>query len=73
MQPDFTAADLSFLDAYEEYFADAPSRSEYLRQTLPVALKSGAQFTAWVYVYNFPLPENADDFRDYLKAQTRYL
>ena len=76
MQPDFTAADLSFIDAYEEYFAYAPSKSEYLRQALPVALKSGAQFTAWVYVYNFPLHENAEpipsgDFRDYLKALAR--
>lgn len=76
MQPDFTAADLSFLDAYEEYFADMPSKSEYLRQALPVTLKNGARLTAWVYVYNFPLPENAEpipsgDFRDYLKARAR--
>lgn len=76
MQPDFTADDLKFLDTYEEYFADRPSKSEYLRRALPVALKHGAHIKAWVYVYNFPLPDNAEpipsgDFRDYLKAKLR--
>lgn len=76
MQPDFTAADLGVLDAYEEYFAHRPSKSEYLRQALPVTLKNGARLTAWVYVYNFPLPDSAEpipsgDFRDYLKARAR--
>ena len=71
MRPDFTDADLNYLDTYEEYFEDDPSNSEYLRKALPVELKSGASLTAWVYVYNFALPDSAEpipsgDFRDYI-------
>ncbi len=70
MRDSFTAADLRYLDTYEEYFPDAPSKSEYLRQALEINLKSGDRLTAWCYVYNFPLPSTAEpipsgDFRDY--------
>jgi len=68
----FSAADIDLLDAYEEYFPHTPSKSEYLRQAHPVTLKSGIQLSAWVYVYNFPLPETTEpipsgDFKDYVR------
>jgi gamma-glutamylcyclotransferase (GGCT)/AIG2-like uncharacterized protein YtfP len=71
MRPDFTEEDLNYLDAYEEYREDDPSNSEYLRKALTATLKTGAALTAWVYVYNAALPEDADpipsgDFKDYL-------
>ena len=34
----FTDADLRYLDTYEEYFPDAPSKSEYLRKALEINL-----------------------------------
>ena len=69
--PEFNAADMALLDAYEEYFPERPSNSEYLRHAHPVALKSGEKISAWVYVYNSPVPQNAEpipsgDFRSYL-------
>jgi gamma-glutamylcyclotransferase (GGCT)/AIG2-like uncharacterized protein YtfP len=71
IRPDFTKADLKFLDAYEDYFPDKPERSEYLRKALPIELKTGARLSAWVYVYNYTLPKNAEpipsgDFKDYI-------
>jgi gamma-glutamylcyclotransferase (GGCT)/AIG2-like uncharacterized protein YtfP len=73
-EPSFTEGDLALLDSYEEYFPEAPSKSEYLRKSLSVILKSGEHLSAWVYVYNFPLPENAEpipsgDFKAYLAAR----
>jgi len=70
----FSAGDIDLLDAYEEYFPHTPSKSEYLRQAHPVTLKSGIQLSAWVYVYNFPLPETTEpipsgDFKDYVRFQ----
>ena len=77
MRPNFTGADLGLLDAYEEYFSDKLTSSEYLRQELPITLKSGAWLGAWVYGYNFPVPETAPpipsgDFRDYARHYRQY-
>lgn len=71
--PSFTDDDLALLDSYEEYLPEAPAKSEYLRKAQTVTLKSGDTLTAWVYVYNFPVPENAEpipsgDFKAYLGA-----
>ena len=73
MRPDFTEADLKYLDAYEDYFPDTPERSLYLRKALSVELKTGAPLTVWVYVYNVALPKGAEpipsgDFRDYIHS-----
>lgn len=70
----FTEGDLALLDSYEEYFPEAPSKSEYLRKSLSVTLKTGEHLSAWVYVYNFSPPENAEpiptgDFKAYLAAR----
>jgi gamma-glutamylcyclotransferase (GGCT)/AIG2-like uncharacterized protein YtfP len=72
--PNFNAADLALLDAYEEYFPHAPSKSEYLREAHPVALSSGAQIAAWIYVYNIPLPETVEPipsghFKEYVRRR----
>ena len=72
--PDFSGADFDLLDAYEEYFPEDLAKSEYLRQAHPVTLKSGIQLSAWVYVYNFPLPETTEPipsggFKDYVRFQ----
>lgn len=75
MRPDFTEADLKYLDAYEDYFEGEPERSLYLRKALPAKLNTGASLTAWVYVYNAALPENAEpipsgDFGDYIQLMS---
>ncbi len=72
MRPEFTDADMKYLDAYEDYFETEPERSLYLRKALPIELKTGASLAAWVYVYNVSLPKNAEpilsgNFRDYIQ------
>jgi gamma-glutamylcyclotransferase (GGCT)/AIG2-like uncharacterized protein YtfP len=69
----FTARDLQLLDSYEEYYPNAPEKSEYLRLSLPVTLTKGETLDAWIYVYNSSLPIGAErigsgDFKVYLRT-----
>jgi gamma-glutamylcyclotransferase (GGCT)/AIG2-like uncharacterized protein YtfP len=43
---------LAALDAYEEFYADEPKRSQFLRVQCAVSLHSGRSVACWVYVYN---------------------
>lgn len=51
-----TPGELSRLDAYEEYDPRDPAGSLYLRQTREVTDAAGAQISADLYLYNWPLP-----------------
>lgn len=47
------------LDRYEECGPGFPEPAEYVRRELPVRLTSGEPLTAWVYVYNRAVSEDA--------------
>ena len=69
-RPHFSPADLSRMDAYEDYDPAHLAGSLYLRKTLP--LVNGGQ--AQVYVWNRPLPHGSQpiphgDFRRWLNEQ----
>ena len=68
--PDFTAADLARLDAYEDYDPASPAASLYLR--VPVMVTPAG--TAQAYIYNRLLPAGSrpipgGDFRAWLAAE----
>jgi gamma-glutamylcyclotransferase (GGCT)/AIG2-like uncharacterized protein YtfP len=46
------ASVLRELDAFEEFYPDAPERSPFLRILHPVVLATGGTLQCWVYVYN---------------------
>jgi gamma-glutamylcyclotransferase (GGCT)/AIG2-like uncharacterized protein YtfP len=50
---------LARLDAYEDYRADHPEGSLYLRVETTVMMHDGSQRQCWVYVYNQVLPQGA--------------
>ncbi len=69
----FTADDLAHLDRWEEFHADQPAHSLYLREAMQVTDAGGANHLAHVYRYNQPLPANAcpipdGDFQAWLTA-----
>ena len=47
------------LDRYEECGPGFPEPFEYLRSRLEVTLARGQRCTAWIYLYNRPLKEDA--------------
>jgi gamma-glutamylcyclotransferase (GGCT)/AIG2-like uncharacterized protein YtfP len=47
-------AALDILDDVEEYAADDPAASLYVRAVRPVRLDDGREVDAWVYLYNRP-------------------
>ena len=47
------------LDRYEEFGPDFPEPAEYVRRELPVTMAGGDCLTAWVYLYNRPVSEDA--------------
>jgi len=51
------AGDLALLDEYEEFDPASPLTSEYVREFWPVDV-GGGSIGAWVYVYQYPIPEN---------------
>jgi len=76
MAESFTAEDMNALDAFEEYYPAAPKDSEYLRKPCLVTFENGETLDAWVYVYNFPVPSEAEpipsgDFKAYADASLR--
>lgn len=69
--PEWSAADLDLLDAYEAYYPDRPEESEYLRQPIGIRLAEGREEPADAYVYRAALPDGAvpvpcGNFRDFL-------
>ena len=46
---------LQDLDTYEEFKADDPAQSLFVRRKVNVSLSDGAKVRCWVYVYNRPL------------------
>ncbi len=70
--PDFSAADLAAMDAYEDFEPANPARSLYLRRNLPLVAGGLVQ----VYCFNQPLPPGAlpipdGDFRGWLASTGR--
>ena len=57
--PEFTAADLAVLDAYEAFDPADEASSEYVRREIEVATAEGERVTAEAYVYNRALPAAA--------------
>jgi gamma-glutamylcyclotransferase (GGCT)/AIG2-like uncharacterized protein YtfP len=55
---DFTADDLALLDAYERFYPESPSDSEYSRIEIQVE-QGGDIVSAQAYVYRTELPANA--------------
>jgi gamma-glutamylcyclotransferase (GGCT)/AIG2-like uncharacterized protein YtfP len=49
------AAVLRVLDEIEGHSPDAPERSLYVRERVPVTLEDDTSLDAWVYFYNAPL------------------
>ncbi len=43
---------LQAIDDYEEFFADMPQASQFLRTRARVMLTTGAAIECWIYVYN---------------------
>src|SRR5690606_29391244 len=68
---DFDLADLSRLDAYENYDPARPAASLYLREAIAVLGADGSSALADAYRFNQPLPEGSrpipgGDFRAWL-------
>lgn len=40
------------LDAYEEFYPEAPAASQFVRRRCSVTLASGGELGCWIYVYN---------------------
>lgn len=71
--PEFSAADLAALDAYENFEPGDPAVSEYLRREIVVNC-AGEALRAEAYLYNAPLPATAcaiagGDFRAFLARE----
>jgi gamma-glutamylcyclotransferase (GGCT)/AIG2-like uncharacterized protein YtfP len=70
--PDFSPADLAAMDTYEDFDPADPTRSLYLRRSLPLVSGGVVQ----VYCFNRPLPPGArpipdGDFRAWLASTNR--
>jgi gamma-glutamylcyclotransferase (GGCT)/AIG2-like uncharacterized protein YtfP len=50
--------DFPFLDAYEDYFPNQPSKSLYLRKLCPISTTDGTK-KCWIYLWNRSV-ENLD-------------
>lgn len=50
---------LQHLDEYEGCSAHFPEPHEYMRRKIPVQTESGETVQAWVYLYNWELPEES--------------
>lgn len=48
---------LARLDAYEDFRADDPQHSLFLRQRTQATFEDGARLTCWIYTYNRSHPE----------------
>ncbi len=69
----FGVDELARLDEWEDFRADRPMESLYLREQMPVTDAAGATRPAQVYRFNQPLPADArlilkGDFQAWLKA-----
>lgn len=60
MNDKFTEKELATLDAFEDYTPSAPEASLYVRRQLNVQTVNKLSRQATAYVFNQPLPEEAE-------------